>query len=67
MAQEQDFYGGTVADAIANACKDLAASQEELHIEVLETGSPGIFGLCRKKARIRVRRKDGRQPPAMPE
>lgn len=64
MAQEQDFYGGTVADAIASACKDLAASQEELNIEVLETGSPGIFGLCRKKARIRVRRKDGRQPPA---
>jgi spoIIIJ-associated protein len=64
MAQEQDFYGGTVANAIANACKDLSASQEELHIEVLETGSPGIFGLCRKKARIRVKRKDGRPPAA---
>ena len=60
----QDFYGGTVADAIANACKDFAASQEELNIEVLETGSPGIFGLCRKKARIRVSRKDG-QPPVV--
>lgn len=59
MAQEQDFYGGTVANAIAAACNTLAVSQEELNIEVLETGSPGIFGLCRKKARIRVSRKDG--------
>ena len=62
MAQEQDFYGGTVANAIAAACKSLSASQEELNIEVLETGSPGIFGLCRKKARIRVSRKDGKSP-----
>ncbi len=54
MAQEQDFYGGTVSDAIVTACKQMAALQEELNIEILETGSPGIFGLCRKKARIRV-------------
>lgn len=57
MAKEQDFYGSTVADAIANACKELMASQEELNIEVIETGSPGIFGLCRKRARIRANRK----------
>jgi len=63
MAKEQDFYGSNIADAIANACKELAASQEELNIEVLETGSPGIFGLCRKRARIRVNRK--RQPEAV--
>jgi spoIIIJ-associated protein len=62
MAKEQDFYGGTVADAIANACKELALSQEELNIEVLETGSPGIFGLCRKRARIRVNRKAQDKP-----
>ena len=57
MAKEQDFYGSNVADAIANACKELSALQEELTIELLETGSPGIFGLCRKRARIRVSRK----------
>jgi spoIIIJ-associated protein len=55
--QGQDFYGSNVADAIANACKELATSQEDLTIEVLETGSPGIFGLCRKRARIRAARK----------
>ncbi|MGX9728125.1 MAG: Jag N-terminal domain-containing protein [Candidatus Electronema sp. VV] len=64
MAKEQDFYGGNVADAIANACKELSASQEDLTIEVLETGSPGIFGLCRKRARIRVSRKGQPKPAA---
>ncbi len=64
MAKEQDFYGGNVAAAIANACKELSASQEDLTIEVLETGSPGIFGLCRKRARIRVSRKGQPKPAA---
>ncbi|WP_417915591.1 Jag N-terminal domain-containing protein [Candidatus Electronema sp. JM] len=64
MAKEQDFYGSNVADAIANACKELAAAQEDLTIEVLETGSPGIFGLCRKRARIRVSRKGQPKPAA---
>lgn len=58
MAKGQSFYGNTVADAVANACNELAASQEELEIEVMETGSPGIFGLCRKKAHIRAARKE---------
>ncbi|WP_417911967.1 protein jag [Candidatus Electronema sp. TJ] len=64
MAKEQDFYGSNVADAIVNACKELAAAQEDLIIDVLETGSPGIFGLCRKRARIRVSRKGQPKPAA---
>ncbi|WP_417911340.1 Jag N-terminal domain-containing protein [Candidatus Electronema sp. PJ] len=62
MAKKHDFYGSNVADAIANACKELATSQENLAIEVLETGSPGIFGLCRKRARIRVSCKEQAKP-----
>lgn len=54
MAKGKDFYGTTVTEVIANACKDLSASQDELDIEVLETGSAGIFGLCKKKAHIRA-------------
>ncbi|MCI5221964.1 MAG: RNA-binding protein, partial [Candidatus Electrothrix sp. AR4] len=54
MAKGKDYYGSTVTDVIAKACKELSASQEELDIEILETGSPGIFGLCRKRAHIRV-------------
>jgi len=56
MPKGKDFYGKDVTDVIANACKELSASQEDLDNEVLETGSAGIFGLCKKKAHIRVSR-----------
>ncbi|WP_339133144.1 MAG: Jag N-terminal domain-containing protein [Candidatus Electrothrix sp. GW3-4] len=58
MVQGKDFYGGTVTDAIAEACQEFSTSQEGLDIEILETGSSGIFGLCRKKAHIRVTKKE---------
>ena len=57
MAKGKDYYGKDVTEVIAKACKELSAFQEDLDIEVLETGSAGIFGLCRKKAHIRVTRK----------
>lgn len=52
--EKNDFYGKDVAEAIKNACDSLRVPQEKLEIEVIETGSTGIFGLIRKKARIRV-------------
>ena len=58
MVKGKDFYGGTVTDAIAEACQKLSTSQQDLDIEILETGSSGIFGLCRKKAHIRVTKKE---------
>ena len=57
MAKGKDFYGKDIAEVIEQACKNLGASREDLDIEVLETGSAGIFGLCKKKAHIRVQRK----------
>lgn len=57
MAKAKDFYSKNVAEAIRQACAEFATSQENLDIEVLETGSAGIFGLCRKRAHIRVNRK----------
>lgn len=57
MAKGKDFYGTDISEVIEQACKDLGASREDLDIEVLETGSAGIFGLCKKKAHIRVQRK----------
>jgi spoIIIJ-associated protein len=51
---KKDFYGKEVAEAIRNACDTLGVPQEKLEIEVLETGTTGIFGLIRKKAHIRV-------------
>lgn len=52
--EKKDFYGKEVALAIRNACDTLGVPQEKLDIEVVETGSTGIFGLIRKKAHIRV-------------
>lgn len=51
---KKDFFAKTVADAIQAACRQMETPQEELAIEVIETGSSGIFGLIRKKAHIRV-------------
>ncbi len=57
MVKGKDFYGTTVTEVIARACKELSVSQDELEIDILETGSAGIFGLCKKKAHIRAREK----------
>ena len=55
MATEgKDFYGKDVASAIKEACTALGVAQENLDVEVVETGSAGIFGLIRKKAHIRA-------------
>lgn len=52
--EKNDFYGKDVAEAIKKACDTLGTPQENLVIEVIDTGSTGIFGLIRKKACIRV-------------
>ena len=62
MGKGKDFYGKDIAGVIEQACKELGASREELAIEVIETGSAGIFGLCKKKAHIRVQRKQQPEP-----
>jgi len=54
LHKKMEFEGKDVAEAISNACKTLNVSQENLDIEVLTTGTSGIFGLCRQKARLRV-------------
>jgi spoIIIJ-associated protein len=51
----KDFYGKDVAEAIKKACEEFGVAQENLTIEVLETGSKGIFGLIRQKAHIRAK------------
>ena len=54
-AESKDFYGKNVAEAIKKACEEFDVAQEHLAIEVLETGSKGIFGLIRQKAHIRAK------------
>lgn len=54
MHKGKDFYGTEIAEVIEQACRELGLPREQLDITVLETGSVGIFGLCKKKAHIRV-------------
>jgi len=62
MKKAKDFYSKDVAEAIRQACAEFATSQEYLNIEVVETGSAGIFGLCRKRAHVRVTLKQDSEP-----
>jgi spoIIIJ-associated protein len=60
-----EFQGKDIADAINKACKALNVSQEDLDIEVLTTGTTGIFGLMKQKARLRVSlKKEFRDKPS---
>jgi spoIIIJ-associated protein len=52
--EKKKFYGKEVTDAIKKACDEFGVAQEKLDIEVVETGSTGIFGLIRKKAYIKA-------------
>ena len=63
--KKMEFEGKDVAEAISKACKTLNVPQENLEIEVLTTGTSGIFGLCRQKARLRVAVK--KEYPETPE
>ncbi|MBA3008155.1 MAG: Jag N-terminal domain-containing protein [Proteobacteria bacterium] len=56
--EKKDFIGKTVADVIKQACDAFQTPQENLDIEVIETGSTGIFGFIRKKAHIRASLKE---------
>jgi spoIIIJ-associated protein len=49
-----EFEGKTTEEAIERACAHFQVPSEELEIEILSVGSPGIFGLGGKKARIRA-------------
>jgi len=65
-SKTKDFYGKDVAEAIKAACEDFGVAQENLTIEVLETGSQGIFGLIRKKAHIRAKIQDTEEETVEP-
>ncbi len=50
-----EIEGRSVDEAIEAACSQLNVPKERLEIEVLNTGSTGIFGIVgSKKARIRA-------------
>jgi predicted RNA-binding protein Jag len=50
-----EFEGKNTEEAIQNAARELNLPVEELHIDVIEPGSAGIFGLVGgRKAKIKV-------------
>jgi spoIIIJ-associated protein len=50
-----EFEGKTTEEAVENACRKLNVPRDDVSIEVIEPGSPGIFGLVGgKKARVRI-------------
>ncbi len=64
MPQSQTYAARSVDEAIKAACADLNCERDELDIEILSPGVIGLFGICFKKAKIRVRRKT--VPPVAP-
>lgn len=63
MVSNLEFKGKDVDEAITLASEKLGLPREELNIEILSTGSSGIFGLCRKQAVIRVTKKTQEPEP----
>jgi spoIIIJ-associated protein len=50
----QEFEGKSTEEAIEGACAHFQVPAEKLEIEILSVGSPGLFGLGSRKARIRA-------------
>ncbi len=57
-----EFEGKTTEEAIQHACEYYQVSPEKLEIEIVTVGSPGIFGLGSRKARVRVTRREEAEP-----
>jgi spoIIIJ-associated protein len=57
--EDQEFEGKTAEEAIQKASRELNVPEEDLEIDILETGSSGIFGMGGRKAKIRVHLKHG--------
>jgi spoIIIJ-associated protein len=49
-----EFEGKTTEEAIQHACEHFQQPPEQLEIEILSVGSPGLFGLGSRKARIKA-------------
>ncbi len=59
--------GRTLEEAIENALAQLGRSREEVHIEIISPGRPGILGLGAEEARVRVVPLEAYTPPGEEE
>jgi len=63
----QEFEGKTTEEAIELACAHFDLPQEKLDIEIVSVGSPGLFGLGGRKARIRAALREGGAVDLLPQ
>ncbi len=61
-----EFEGKTTEEAIAQACAHFQLPAESLDIEILSVGSPGLFGLGGRKARVRATPRGGSETDLLP-
>ena len=62
MSQFKEFTSKALDDAIQAACDHFGASREKLEIDIVSGGSSGIFGLMSKKAVVKARLREKREP-----
>ncbi len=63
----REFEGKSTEEAIENACTHYQVSAEQMEIEIVSVGSPGLFGLGGRKARIRAALREEPQAPLLPQ
>jgi len=62
-----EFEGKSTEEAIANACSHFQVPPEQLEIEIVSVGSPGLFGLGGRKAKIRAILREEPQASLLPQ
>ena len=62
-----EFEGKTTEEAIEQACEHFQLPPESLDIEIISVGSPGLFGLGGRKARVRVALRDESDAVMLPQ
>ncbi len=58
MAVKLEFKGSDIDEAVKAACKKFGVDREVLDIDVVSTGSTGVFGLMKRHAVVRACLKD---------
>jgi len=62
-----EFEGKSTEEAIENACSHFQVTPEQLEIEIVSVGSPGLFGLGGRKAKIRAALREEPQASLLPQ
>jgi spoIIIJ-associated protein len=70
MSTEQtnlEVIAPSVEEAIANGLADLGLSEDSVDVEILDSGSRGLFGIGGRQVRVRLTVKDSRIAPTQPQ